>query len=316
MNLTRFICISSYSTTATTIWVQLATPFMYFVFLGLIWVGVRIYRTYWRAGHAAQFIGTNDFDSDTSIANCKNNNDMEMMLGGHSGKDSKARSSLYDRLINSGSSERFDDKENNNNNNKSDDDNINNTDHDHNSNNAQMLRRRYRFLRAFEMLLLFSYETLIDQALQLVNCMSAGGCGSVLAEFPDIACDATDSTYGPLRAVAILLLIYAVMFPIVLFVALYKIKNYNKKQQQSNVDTGAHGVTAGELSSPTSSSSSSSSSSSPTFSSSSSSAAPFSLVPADTPDDKQELLFAVKFGVFYDHFKPKYFWWEVQVRGF
>ena len=83
------------------------------------------------------------------------------------------------------------------------------------------LCRRFRFLRAFEFLLLFSYETFVEQALQLVNCIGVGSCGPVLAEFPDVACP-NNAAYIPLLVVAALLLIYAVAFPVGLFAFLRK----------------------------------------------------------------------------------------------
>jgi hypothetical protein len=87
----------------------------------------------------------------------------------------------------------------------------------HSETNLQVYCRRFRFLRALEFLLLFSYETLTEQALQLTNCVSVGACGSrVLAEYPDISCTG-NSSFVPLLVVAVFILIYAALFPVVLF---------------------------------------------------------------------------------------------------
>ena len=55
------------------------------------------------------------------------------------------------------------------------------------------LCHRFRFLRALEFLLLFSYKTLTEQALQLLNCVSVGSCAKVLGEFPDMYCELVNS---------------------------------------------------------------------------------------------------------------------------
>ena len=142
----------------------------------------------------------------------------------------------------------------------------------HSGDDEKQLCRRFRFLRALEFLLLFSYESLTEQALQLVNCVGVGSCGHVLAEYPDLACRG-NSEYKPLLAIAILVLIYAIAFPIVLCFALHKLQ-----------------------------SSSSSSSSSSSFLSS------------PSHSMKQQKLAEAKYGVFYDHFKPRFWWWEIQVN--
>jgi hypothetical protein len=90
-------------------------------------------------------------------------------------------------------------------------------------NSLQRYCRRFRFLRALEFLLLFSFETLTEQALQLTNCVSVGACGSrVLAEYPDISCTNNDS-FVPLLVIAVFILIYAALFPELLFRFLRKL---------------------------------------------------------------------------------------------
>eukprot|EP00053_Salpingoeca_punica_P019754 m.202109 g.202109 ORF g.202109 m.202109 type:complete len:1051 (-) comp17716_c0_seq6:1639-4791(-) len=81
--------------------------------------------------------------------------------------------------------------------------------------------RRYRFVRALQFLLLFSFESLTEQSLQLINCVDVGACGRVLAEYPDVSC--SSSAYQPLRVVAICILVYAVVFPLLLLAMLYRI---------------------------------------------------------------------------------------------
>eukprot|EP00052_Salpingoeca_macrocollata_P030259 m.316251 g.316251 ORF g.316251 m.316251 type:complete len:330 (-) comp23073_c1_seq9:290-1279(-) len=119
-----------------------------------------------------------------------------------------------------------------------------------------LLCRQHRFLRALGFLLLFSYETLTEQALQLVNCIHVGACGRVLGEYPDVPCRG-NRAYDPLLAVAVVLLVYAALFPTGLF---WFLRKYCIRQ----------------------------------------------------PREMQAVLEA-KYGVFYDHFKPQCWWWEVQV---
>ena len=140
----------------------------------------------------------------------------------------------------------------------------------------KLLYRRFRFLRAFEMLMLLSYETLTYQALQLVNCVNLGGCGTVLAEFPDVSCKGHNTDYSPLKAVAVILLIYAGLFPILLFYKLWKIR----QDAMLCCQRTGHGDTA--------------------------------MVDVNVMDENP--LTKAKFGVFYDLFMPRFFWWEVQVR--
>ena len=131
------------------------------------------------------------------------------------------------------------------------------------------LCRRFRFVRALEMLLLFSYQTLTDQALQLVNCMSAGGCGTVLAEYPNIDCYSTKG-YKPLKAVAIVLLLFAGLFPLLLLYKLFEIYNGKRKIKKGGNDDNGN-------------------------------------------NDKDEAVIDAKYGVFYDQYRPRFFWWEVLV---
>jgi hypothetical protein len=117
------------------------------------------------------------------------------------------------------------------------------------------LLRQFRFIRALEFLMLLSYETLTEQALQLLNCIGVGSCGRVLAEYPDVHCTGNSDYYG-LRVVAILIMIYSFVFPLGLF---YGMRRINRNRNNWLVKT-------------------------------------------------------VKYGVFFDHFKSRYYWWEVQVR--
>jgi hypothetical protein len=101
-------------------------------------------------------------------------------------------------------------------------------------NSLQRYCRRFRFLRALEFLLLFSYETLTDQALQLTNCVSVGSCGSrVLAEYPDISCTNNDN-FVPLLVVAVFILIYAALFPVVLFCFLRKLPRDKDEEEKED----------------------------------------------------------------------------------
>ena len=102
------------------------------------------------------------------------------------------------------------------------------------------------------------------------------------AEFPDMPCDSSNATYFPLRVVAIILVVYAGLFPIVLFLMLYRIHIVQKRARSEVL-----------LAAPPSSLLSSSSSSSA---------------------EDEEMVNEAKYGIFYDHFKAKFYWWEVQVR--
>ena len=103
----------------------------------------------------------------------------------------------------------------------------------------KQLCRRFQFLRAFEFLLLFLYETLTEQALQLVNCVRVGSCGHVLAEYPDVQCR-ENSQYTPLLVVAILIIFYTAGFPVGLCIFLRRLQlrsnnNSNKDVDKSNI---------------------------------------------------------------------------------
>lgn len=144
----------------------------------------------------------------------------------------------------------------------------------------KQLCRRFRFLRAFEFLLLFSYQTLTEQALQLVNCVGVGSCGNVLAEYPDVSCR-DNAQYTSLLVVAIYVLIYSVVFPVWLFISLHKLHHrfesktaINDRPQTSSNDHQDHQH--------------------PTIT-------------------REEQLAKAKFGVFYNQFKPQFWWWEIQV---
>lgn len=157
------------------------------------------------------------------------------------------------------------------------------------------LCRRYRFLRALEMIMLFSYEILTDIGLQLLNCVDLGSCGSVLAEFPDISCHSSE--YTPLQVIAWILVVYSVAFPAVVWYSLYRIHKTRARHANEgafvsdgiseNVDDGSLPDTSGVHSSSLSREHS---------------------IYAD-------LLAEAKYGVFYDHFHEKFWWWEIQVRS-
>ena len=160
--------------------------------------------------------------------------------------------------------------------------------------------KRFRFLRALEFLLLFSYESLTEQALQLINCVGVGSCGRVLAEYPDVFCP-TDSSYVPLLVVAILILVYSAIFPVFLFLRLRHLQQQQQQQQhqqqqqqqqQLQLQQQPQQQSASQLSLPMTSSSS---------------AAPAWTSTASSLDTE------AKFGIFYDHFKPQFWWWEIQV---
>ena len=147
----------------------------------------------------------------------------------------------------------------------------------------KLLCRRFRFLRAFQCLLMFSYETLTEQALQLVNCISVGSCGRVLAEYPDITCP-DNVHYIPLLLVAVLILVYAAAFPIGLFVTLRKQSASTLQRGQIDASTVTdHGSEHNQSS--------------------------------GASCHRDVALTAAKFGVFYDHFKSQFWWWEIQVSA-
>ena len=169
------------------------------------------------------------------------------------------------------------------------------------ANNSQSspkaLCRRFRFLRALEFLLLFSYETLTEQALQLVNCISVGSCGRVLAGYPDVACP-SNAAYIPLLIVAVLILVYAAVFPVGLFLFLRKLKvdNPGKADRDSDDKNGDTDHDNENRSSDDNDDRSHVRSFNNTLS---------------TPSGS---LTDAKFGVFYSHYKQRFWWWEVQVQ--
>ena len=197
--------------TSTLLWLQLGTPFMYFG----MWF--------------ALFLVSWFFSTRTSSRNNNNNNNKN----NNSENNSSIRLSLMNRLLdhNHNAGAAADDDVGNDNDGDDDDDKYDLLDQQQNedggagvdnsrqhSNKTQLkqLCRRFRFLRALELLMLFSYEILTEQALQLVNCIHVGECGRVLAEYPDLSCPHS-SSYLPLLIVAILILVYSVAFPAALF---------------------------------------------------------------------------------------------------
>eukprot|EP00041_Stephanoeca_diplocostata_P020213 m.448050 g.448050 ORF g.448050 m.448050 type:complete len:365 (+) comp21505_c1_seq6:5836-6930(+) len=122
------------------------------------------------------------------------------------------------------------------------------------------LCRQFRYLRALQYIALFSYESLTEEAMQIVNRIKVGSCGHVLAAYPAIRSD--NPAYTPLLAIAIVLLVYAAAFPIGLW---WFLRHY----------CGCGGGTK------------------------------------KATDSK--LILQAKYGVLFDHFKPEFWWWEVQV---
>ena len=237
LSVTRYFCLGSISTTGI-LWLQLGTPMMYFVFWFVVFV------IHWmRKPHAKSVKLHRPSSYRMSL--------MAHLVDVNDGDDDAAAADEldYDKYHSSGTPAAA------------------------TTSTLKTLCRRFRFLRAFEFLLLFSYETLVEQALQLVNCISVGSCGRVLAEFPDVACP-HNSSYVPLLAVAALLLIYAVAFPVGLFMFLRKLdlnRNYGSTKIVSDRQ----------------------------------------ILPElrhATRDNEH-----AKFGVFFDHYKPHFWWWEIQV---
>ena len=164
---------------------------------------------------------------------------------------------------------------------------------------VKMLCKKYRFLRAFEFLMLFSYETLTEQALQLINCIGIGSCGRVLAEYPDVSCSSSD--YNPLKGIAILILVYAVLFPALLWLGLYR---HVRSRRRLRRDLTAIGASAGDNGNNISN----------------------AVIihnekdkdndgDTDDDDDDDDPVAEARYGVFYDHYRNKFWWWEVQVKG-
>eukprot|EP00051_Salpingoeca_urceolata_P021975 m.351836 g.351836 ORF g.351836 m.351836 type:complete len:1161 (-) comp19898_c13_seq1:28-3510(-) len=85
---------------------------------------------------------------------------------------------------------------------------------------VQEHQRDHTFLRGIHFLMLFTYETLTEQAMQLVNCQNVCHLGRRLAEYPDVSC--TSPSYQILRIVALAILVYTAFFPIGLFGFLFK----------------------------------------------------------------------------------------------
>lgn len=124
------------------------------------------------------------------------------------------------------------------------------------------LCRQFRYLRGLQYILLFSYESLTEQAMQIVNCISVGSCGRVLAAYPAVSC-LHNPAYFPLVTVGICILVYAVLFPMGMWYFLRK-----------HCGCGGGGYEA----------------------------------------NPNNIILLAKYGVLYDHFKPNFWWWEVQVR--
>lgn len=144
--------------------------------------------------------------------------------------------------------------------------------------------RRFRYLRALQCLVLFSYETLTEQALQLVNCIKVGECGNVLAEFPDVPCPANRNQL-PLMTVAVLLLLYAVVFPAGLFIFLRKLNLHLHDHHHQQHDVNNHFNNNININN--------------------------NHIAASANSDVE--LLEGNYGVFFDHYKAKFWWWEIQV---
>ena len=172
--------------------------------------------------------------------------------------------------------------------------------------------------------------------MQLINCVSVGACGKVLAEFPDVHCP-DDRDYVPLLVVAIIVLIYAAAFPTALFVFLRRLHHREGSRANNTMKKTMHGHEAGVSENeegkdydggPTApavdilddnntnngSSSSSSSSRVRVFAldqTHDKEASSFWARLLNTQDSKE--IARAKFGVFYDHYKDDCWWWEIQV---
>lgn len=164
---------------------------------------------------------------------------------------------------------------------------------------AQILLRKFagklRFLRALQLLMIFSYESLVEQALQLVNCVGVGACGRVLAQYPEVSCP-DNPDYIPLLVVAVLILIWAILFPVVLFFYLRKLPRGGRRIRTGKPGNGSSTRQSGAEGAEPSESSAS----------------------GALPEPKEaslemRLYLRAKYGVFYDQYKPEFWWWEIQV---
>jgi hypothetical protein len=176
LNITKYFCLGNLSTTQL-LWLQLATPLMYFVFWLVLFVAHWTRKSSQKRG-VARPLSSGSSDLRMSL--------MSHLLENEQEEQEQEESSTDDQPH-------------------------------HSENNLQRYCKRFRFLRALEFLLLFSFETLTEQALQLTNCVSVGACASrVLAEYPDISCT-NNGSFVPLLVIAIFILIYAALFPVLLF---------------------------------------------------------------------------------------------------
>ena len=256
LSATKYFCLGNRSTVGL-LWLQLATPIMYFAFWFMLFI-IHYLKSAAKRRNASAV--TNSDGYALSLMNHLVEHDM----------DTETDSKNVDNA----------------------DSNVSST----KSASFGRLCKRFRFLRALEFLLLFSFETLTEQALQIVNCISVGSCGRVLAGYPDVSCP-SEGNYVPLLVIAILILIYATACPIVLFVFLRRIHSHantsNSKgreecHQTRQCDSSSTAVVNIHAESDDSTGDS---------------------------ESKHELqLKQAKFGVFFDHYKPGFWWWEVQVR--
>ena len=292
LNLTRYICVGSFTSTTELLWMQLATPFLYFGFWLLLatlaWLWRRLFhsRTLNRSGSGRATLATYSNDND----NFEGSDEESRLLHDQAHGDNILTSDNY-RDSNSSSSS------NNNNNSHN-----NHSNHSNNHNHSiSDLYRQYRFLRSFQLILLFSYETLTDQALQLLNCVRVGECGRVLAEYPDVHCDSgsENNAYRVLRIVAIILLVYAGVFPLLLLSKLFRIhRAFKHLPLDRELDdpllvssTNRHRLNLSAV------------------------------LPSSSSNNNThhhshaEAECEAKYGIFYDHYKPRFYWWEVQVRA-
>jgi hypothetical protein len=196
LNITKHFCLGNISTTQL-LWLQLATPLMYFVFWLVFFV------VHWTRS------------SRRGVARPLSSGSSDM------------RMSLMSHLLENEQQEHEQEQE------EQEQKELGTETQPHASeSNLQRYCKRFRFLRALEFLLLFSFETLTEQALQLTNCVSVGACGSrVLAEYPDISCNNNDS-FVPLLVIAVFILIYAALFPVLLFCFLRKLPRKNEDDEE------------------------------------------------------------------------------------
>ena len=271
---TKYFCFANLSSTGL-LWLQLATPFMYFFFWAVLLGVQKVYRR--KRSDASLLFSSNSFAlTDRLIEQTPSN----IRVDSDSGEDFNANPI---------------------------------SEHEQ----RKLLCRQLRFIRTFELLLLLSYETLTEQALQLINCISVGACGRVLAEYPDVRCP-DSSSYIPLLIAAVLILVYAAAFPLYLWHFLRKLQQLQnsasvtgqndfrraEKQEAGGGEEEAE-KEGKEGEKEEEEENEGKENREEQHRKRQSSALP------KTGDDQK--FTEAKYGVFYDHFKSKFWWWEIKV---